>query len=110
MATFPTTLKIGMNSKRIDRDGREVDHAGDGVSWVRKLHVDKADFTIVLTRMTSADVTSLFSFYDANANLAFDFVWPPDGLTYSQKFASRPRLTEYKKAGYFTYEVAMVAA
>lgn len=110
MAAFPASLKIGLQSRIVPRDGREVDHDGDGKARVRKLHADVFDFDLVFPRMTSAEVTTLMDFYAANSALAFDFVWPIDGVTYSQKFAARPRLVEFKKAGYFTYEVKTVAA
>jgi hypothetical protein len=110
MAAFPSTLKIGMDSRPVNRDGREIDHDGDGLALVRKMHDDRVDFIVSLPRMTSAEVTTLMDFYAANELIAFDFVWPLDGLTYSQRFGARPRLVSFTKGGRYTYEVRMVAA
>lgn len=107
MADFPTTLKISLRSQQSDRDGRVIDTDADGIARIRKLHTDKADFSLILDRMTSADRTSLFTHYGANGS-TFNFLFPPDGVTYTVKYGARPRLVEYKK-GFFTYEVKLLA-
>lgn len=108
MTAFPDTLKIGTNSKEQPRDGRNVDLDGDGLARVRKLTPDRIDFAIELPKMTSTDRDTLFTFYNANLTQTFDFVWPPDGLTYQVKFGGRPALIDYKK-GRYTYQFMLVA-
>jgi hypothetical protein len=108
VADFPTTFKIETRSKRLDRDGRVIDVDGDGIAHVRKVHPDKADFELYLSRMTSADVTSLFSHYNANGS-TFNFTWPPDASVYVVKYGARPSLEEFKKTGYYTYKVKLLA-
>jgi hypothetical protein len=107
VADFPT-FKIDRQSKRNDRDGRVIDTDADGIAHVRKLYTDKGDFTLTLTRMSGADVASLFTHYNANPLSTFNFFWAPDAATYVVKYGKRPELLDYAK-GTYTYRVTLLA-
>lgn len=109
MADFPSTLKIANTSKRNPRDGRVVDTDGDGLARIRKLHPDRNDFDLDLPGMLSGDKTALLAHYAANiAGTTFNFLWPPDGLTYVVKYGATPVETHYK-GGRWTYKVKLLA-
>lgn len=88
MATYPTLNLDGKNSAMTLRDGREVDTTGDGFGRVRKLYDDRADFVLKHPQLTAADVATFNAFYAANGGVAFDFLWPLDGITYSVRFGA----------------------
>lgn len=108
MADFPV-FKIDRQSKQLDRDGRIVDYDGDGIAAVRKLHADRADFNLVLSRMNSTDKTALFNHYAAHpTGVVFNFGWPPDGATYIVKYGKRPELVDFNKNQTWTYRVILL--
>lgn len=84
MATYPTTIPFHVDSKRITRDGRSEDVADSGAVYVRSFYsTDKFDFVLKHEAVSSTNMTTIQSFYDANKNLAVDLVWPEDGVTYT---------------------------
>lgn len=109
MATYPT-LPISSQSKRITRDGREEDIVGDGKIRVRKLHDDRYDFEIHHPQLTSAQRSTLSTFYTTNLIIPFDFVWPADGVTYSVRFGKGGLRYAWKSAAYSDVFVRFVAA
>lgn len=86
MSAYPT-LPIGLNSRRVLRDGRQEDAGADGVVRVRKLHADKYDFEIIHPALNASQLATLQVFYTDNATAAsIDLLWPEDGLTYAVRF------------------------
>lgn len=96
---YPTLPIDQRESHRVLRDGRQEDTTGDGSTRVRKLHADKYDFEIKHPQLTSAQMTTLESFYSSNSAVpAFDFVWPEDGVTYSVRFGAGAIRTQWVSA------------
>lgn len=84
---YPTLKMDQRRSKRIVRDGREEDDAGDGTVRVRKLHPDLYDFEVTHPGLDSSDLATLTAFYAANANAeVIDFTWPIDSVVYPVRF------------------------
>jgi hypothetical protein len=99
MAAYPTLPIDARESKRTPRDGREEDPAGDGAVRVRKLYADKFDFDIKHPYLTSAQMTTLQSFYNSNATAStIDLTWPEDSVVYTVRFGKGALRTQYVSA------------
>jgi len=82
-------LPIAVTSRRKLRDGRADDQGGDGVMRVRKMFSDKYDFDIVHPNLSTADQTTLTTFYGTYGTaLVIDFTWPGNGVVYTVRFGA----------------------
>lgn len=114
MATYPVqpalSQPLSVNSEEATLDDIQIDRATNGRPKARAMYTaPKKTFTLVHELATAADKSTLDAFYLANRLLAFDMVWPSDGITYSCLFSGPPRI----KAGvgrYFTITNTMVQA
>lgn len=107
---YPTLPIDGRESRRIVRDGRVEDVIGDGLTRVRKLHADRYDFEIKHPLLTSAEISTLTTYYGTYSAAAFDFVWPEDGVTYQVRFGAGGIRTQWASPTRRNAYVRLVAA
>lgn len=90
MAAYPT-LRVLRPSTTDRQGGQEPQRATNGALKMRRLYsAEKTDFTVEHA-LSDAEKTALEAFYQANKDLAVDFVWPEDLVTYSVLFAGPPQ-------------------
>lgn len=105
MAAYPS-LNVTVNSRQEISDGRQVVRATNGALKVRRLYSsDKSTFSLE-HELTSAQVTTLKSFYTTNADLNVDFTWAGDGTTYTVRFV-RPPVYTLMPGGWYTVSVSL---
>jgi len=90
MATYPT-LSTAYGSDPDPLPSIDIDRSEDGTARGRALGNDKARFRITHRWLSAADKSTLDAFYSANRLLAFDYVSPADGATYSCIFVGKPK-------------------
>jgi hypothetical protein len=90
MAAYPT-LNAQRSSSTARNSGHDAVRATNGALKVRRMFsAEKTDFTIDHW-LTSAEKSTLESFYQANKDLDVAFTWAEDGVTYTVRFASAPQ-------------------
>ena len=89
MATYPSFPQL-VGTAVTHEDGRVMRRSMNGAPRIKTFYSNtKYGFT-VKHEIDSADLATLNSFWNTNRNLAFDFVYEGDGLTYSCYFLGRP--------------------
>ena len=89
MSAYPS-LPISEGYEQTWIDGRVIDRSADGLARIRKLHPDRAQFTLQHPALSTADATTLESHYSTNSALTFSFTTPRDGVTYTVAYSARP--------------------
>ena len=106
------TLQQNLNSKESQLQGRQVDRASNGVVKVRSMFtVSKKVFDLYHQALTTAQKTTLETFYAANLFNSFAFVWNADGATYTVFFGEGDlNFMPVYGAGYWNCNVQLVQA
>ena len=105
MATYPTTLLVLRSSSTDIDDGFDPTRATNGMLRVRQRYpAEKTNFTVE-HMLSTADKTTLMSFYSTNKALDVSLVWPEDGATYTVRFVAKP--TAYRTPGFWLCRVKL---
>lgn len=107
MADFPFgQSSFGEGSVAEYVDGLTLTRASNGAVRGRNLFTArKSTFKLLMPYLTSAQKTTLVSFYDTNRNLSFNLTWI-DGAVYVVLFSEPPRLMPHP-GGWFDASVSL---
>jgi hypothetical protein len=106
MAAYPS-FNVQRSSPGPSRsDGHDVVRATNGVLKMRRLYsATKSDFTIDHW-LTSAEKTTLDSFYTTNRDLDVTYTSPEDSVAYTVRFAAPPQYV--RMPGWYQARVRLV--
>ncbi len=85
MATYPSFSQL-YDSSVLEDDGLELSRSVSGKPRIRRYYTSTRRTFTVHHDLSSADKSTLLSFYTTNKLLTLDFVWASDGLTYACRF------------------------
>jgi hypothetical protein len=105
MATYPD-LMTAYQSDPEPINSISIDRAEDGTARGRAYGDDKVKIKVVHPRLTSANKSTLVTFYGTNRLLEFTFASKTDGVSYTCIFSKAPRY-ERHPGSYWTATVEM---
>lgn len=105
MATYPgLPTQRGSDPEPLTKTN--IDRAEDGTARGRNYGDDKVSITVKHPGITEAQRDTLFTFYDDNRIVEFDYESPSDGQTRRMLFVARPK-SENKPGNRFDVIVLM---
>ena len=92
MADYPD-LPLSRNSRRTIVNGTQIDRADDGTPWIRNFYTTAHYvFNLIHEPATTAQCSTLQSFYEAQKLNQVVLVYKEDGVTYDCYFISPPQI------------------
>jgi hypothetical protein len=105
MAAYPA-LRVLRPSTAERQGGQEPQRATNGALKMRRLYsAEKTDF-VIEHALSEAEKAALEAFYQTNRDLAVDFVWPEDTVSYSVLFAGPPQYL--RRVGWWEARVTLM--
>lgn len=107
MNTYPSIIQV-VGSRPDDDEGTVVELAESGKPRFRTFYSQTRTTFTVQHECYTPEKDTLSAFYQANKFVAFNFVWPMDGLTYTCRFANAPKCTPAQGDGYWSITSTLV--